>query len=376
TNTSESNDTSTGSIITSGGVAIQKSLHVGDQANFHNGINMQNTAISNLSDPTYQQDAATKAYVDLVKQGLFVKDSVQVATVTSGNLATAFIATNFIDDYPLALNDRILIKNQTNSVENGIYIITNGAPIRADDLQAGSKASGTFVFIENGTYNGNTGWICNSPSDLDTVASDALSYTQFTGIGDLSAGEGIYKFANSLNVSVDGTSLEINGSNQVVISSNGISLGLTGGSGNPLRTSADQSHVTKLGTVEIGTWNADPIDGMYGGTGRNNYTPGAILFGSNVNNLAEDPQFHYDNTNLRLGVGTNNPNANIHVSNEQSASLILAADVGMTHPTGKPEIVLSYSGTNTASIGMPRVDNHYAEDTYQLSLIHISEPTR
>ena len=369
TNTSESNDTSSGALVISGGVAIQKQMHVGDLAKFYNGINMQSTPISNLSDPIFQQDAATKAYVDLVKQGLYVKDSVQVATLTAGNLASDFIATNFIDDYPLALGDRILIKNQVNPVDNGIYIITNSAPIRADDLQINSKASGTFVFVENGTYNGNTGWICNSPGDLDTVATDPLSYTQFTGIGDLSAGHGIYKFANSLNVSVDGTSLEINGSNQVVISSNGVSLGLTGGSGNPLRTSADQSHVTKLGTVEIGTWNASPIDGLYGGTGRAGYTPGAILFGSNVNNLAEDPQFHYDNINLRLGVGTDNPSGNVHVSNEQTASLILAADVAMTNPSGKPEIILSYSGTNTTSIGMPRTDDDYAQDTYQGALV-------
>jgi hypothetical protein len=368
TGTTDSTDTSSGSIIVNGGMAVQKTFNAGDLANFYNGIDMKNTVISNLADPVMQKDAATKAYVDLVKQGLYVKDSVNVSTTSAGNLATDFIPSNFIDDYRLILGDRILIKNQTDPVENGIYIITNEEPIRADDLQTNSQASGTFVFIENGTYNGNTGWICNSPGDLDLVGTDALSYTQFTGIGDLSAGQGIYKFANSLNVSVDNTSLEINGSNQITLSSNGISLGLSGGSGNPLRTSTDQSHVTKLGTIEIGSWNADPIDGLHGGTGRSSYTPGAILFGGD-NGLSEDTQFHYDNINQRLGVGTNNPEYNLEISNDISSTIKIAADVSMTNPSGKPEIILSYSGTNNSTITMPRVDNDYSVDTYSGALI-------
>jgi hypothetical protein len=130
-NVIDSNDTSSGSVIYSGGAAIQKSLNVGGNSSFHNGINMVNTNITNVLNPVNSQDVATKSYVDLVKQGLYVKDSVNVATVISGDLNSDFVVGNVIDNYVLMIGDRILIKNQINGIENGIYSITNGIPVRS-----------------------------------------------------------------------------------------------------------------------------------------------------------------------------------------------------------------------------------------------------
>jgi len=369
TDTTDTTDTSSGAIIVSGGLAVQSSLSVGGHGNFYNGINMQNSSIIDLADPVNPQDAATKAYVDFVKQGLYVKDSVQVATTTAQNLSSDFSVGAVIDNYALQLNDRILIKDQIDATENGIYQITTSVPTRTIDLNVGAHAAGAFVFIENGSFNGNTGWICNSAADLSVVGTDNLSFTQFTGIGDLSAGQGIYKVANSLNVNVDNFSIGINANNQLALNANGISTGLQGGNGAPLKTSTNQSHVTKLGIINIGTWNADPITVQFGGTGMNSVAQGAILFGNDANTLENDPQFYYDQINKRLGIGTDAPTGIIEADSTGDSLLILGADTNRTDPYGKPGIKLMYSGSNTSSIGMSRSENDYAQGIYPNALV-------
>lgn len=359
TSTVDSTDTSSGSLLINGGVAIQKALNVNGYSSFNNGVNMLNTRIQNVLDPISPQDSATKAYVDLVKQGLFVKDSVKVATTTQQNLSLDFASGDTIDNYTLVLGDRILIKDQSDPLENGIYTITNSTPTRSIDLNTGYQATGIFVFVENGNINASLGWICNSPTTFDTVGTDPLYFTQFTGLGQVTAGSGLSKTFNTLDVNVDSYSIEIN-SDILRLSNAGISTGLTGGSGSPLQTTTNQSHVTRLGTINTGIWQGTSIAVGYGGTGRNIIPSGNILFGNSSTQIGLDNKFYYNTTNTRLGLGTSNPLKDLHIQSNNTATIFIDSDSDANNVSANPELILSYSGSFTSTIAMPRNADQYS----------------
>lgn len=358
TDNSTSINSSTGSSIFNGGVGIQGSLNVGSNSSFRNGVNMLNSNITNLLDPSLPQDAATKAYVDLVKQGLYVKDSVKAATTQAQNLLLDFVIGNLIDNYTLALNDRILIKDQSNQVENGIYKITNSTPIRTDDLNTGSTAGGTFTFVQTGDVNGNLGFLCNSLPPNDIVGTDNLNYTQFTGLGQVNAGLGLSKTFNTLDVNVDNFSFEIN-SDILRLSSSGLGLGMTGGSGVALQTATNQSHVTKLGTINTGVWQGTVVAVNYGGTGRSLLPVGNVLFGNGTGQVGVDNKLFYNTTLSRLGLGTGNPLQDFHIKNINKATIFIEADSDGSNNTASPEIILGYATTNTSTIAMTRTVDQY-----------------
>lgn len=147
-----------------------------------------------FADPSADQDAATKAYVDSVAQGLDVKLSAVVAT--TGNITLS--GTQTIDGIALVANDRVLVKNQTAPAENGIYLVAAGAWTRAADANAWDKLRSAFVFVENGTANADTGWVCTVDAG-GTLGTTAVSWAQFSGAGAWSAandpsvtGQGVY----------------------------------------------------------------------------------------------------------------------------------------------------------------------------------------
>ena len=370
-NTSDSTDTSTGSIIVNGGVAIQKKLNVGDNATFNNGINMANTKITNMSNPTEPQDAATKAYVDLVKQGLYVKDSVEAATTSHVDLNTGLVLNQVIDGHVLGLDDRILVKNQNDAIENGIYVITNSVPVRAIDLSVGKNATGVFTFVKDGDINASLGWICNSEMDLDVVGTDELFFTQFTGLGQVTPGFGLTKNFNELSLNVDNFSIEGEGVTGILrIKNTGIGTGLTGGSGEVIQTTADQSHVTKLGTIDTGTWAANAVQVSYGGTGKTFFDSGTILFGSGSDAINNDTNLYYDALNIRLGLGTNNPTKDFEMRSPNTLTFLINSDSDANNPNARPEIQLSYNaGNNSSFIGMTRTFNQYASQVYSDALV-------
>jgi hypothetical protein len=368
-NVTDSTDVSTGSVIVSGGVGVNKNLHVGGIA-YLNTVDMLSTRITNMQNPTGPQDAATKAYVDLVKQGLYVKDSVQIATVIGGNLNVSFNTGIVIDGYTLKTGDRILIKDQEFKNENGIYIVQDtGVPIRTNDFNTGSHASGTFVFVVNGDLNGALGWICNSEKNFDVIGTDDINFTQFTALGQVNAGDGLTKTFNRLDVNLDNISLEVV-DDKIRIKDTAAGIGMIGGGGVPLQTSDDQSHVIKLGTINTGVWQGTTIDVYYGGTGRKQFAEGNLLFGGGgLSPLNTDSRLYYDSVNSRFGVGTNQPTKNLHVSSITNVSLLLNADSDGTSIASKPEIILSYSGDPKTYIGLSRTADEYATSIYAESLV-------
>ena len=163
-------------------------------------VSLNSQKITGLADPTSDNDAANKGYVDGVAQGLDVKDSVVATTTTNGALSTAFANGQTIDDVSLSTNDRILIKDQNTQTENGIYTVNaSGAPTRADDLAASADAAGAFVFVEQGTVNGDNGFVCTSNKGSAVVGTNNLTFAQFSGAGNITAGDGLQKSGNTIS---------------------------------------------------------------------------------------------------------------------------------------------------------------------------------
>ena len=149
--------------------------------------------------PTVDLEAATKGYVDSVAQGLDIKASVKAATTENGTLATAFDNASVIDGVTLATGDRILIKNQTDATANGIYVVAaSGAPTRSTDMNAPAEFPGAFTFVEQGTTNADTGYVCTNNAVV--VGTTEITFAQFSGAGSYVAGNGLTLTGNSFSI--------------------------------------------------------------------------------------------------------------------------------------------------------------------------------
>jgi len=150
------------------------------------------------ANPSSDNQLARKAYVDQVAQGLDLKGSCKVATTGAITLS----GTQSIDGISVVADDRVLVKNQSSASTNGIYLCKAGSWVRSDDMAAGSDGAGAFTFIEQGTANGDAGFVCTSDSGAAVVGTNVLAFTQFSKSADISAGLGLVKNGNDFDVNV------------------------------------------------------------------------------------------------------------------------------------------------------------------------------
>jgi hypothetical protein len=157
-------------------------------------------AVVLAADPATALGAATKQYVDSLAEGLHVHASVVAATTANITLATAVENGDTLDGVTLATGNRILVKNQSTASENGIYVVAaSGAPSRATDFDAPAEIDGgDFVFVTGGTVNDNTGWV--QTNIVGTVGTDAIAFSQFAGVGTVTAGTNISVTGNEVSV--------------------------------------------------------------------------------------------------------------------------------------------------------------------------------
>lgn len=165
-------------------------------------VNVSGFKITSVADPVSDTDAANKRYVDAARTGLDVKQSVRVATIANITLS----GTQTIDGVALIAGDRVLVKDQTNATENGIYDVSAGAWARssdADNSPSGEVTSGMFTFVESGTANDNIGFVLTTANPI-TLGSTNLTFTAFSSAGAINAGLGLTKTGDTLDVNVGG----------------------------------------------------------------------------------------------------------------------------------------------------------------------------
>lgn len=148
--------------------------------------NLSVTAGTISTTPSASTDIANKDYVDTVAQGLDPKASCVAATTVNITLS----APQTIDGIALIAGDRCLVKNQSAPAENGIYVVAAAAWTRSTDMNAWVEVPGAFTFIEQGTTQADTGWVCTSNAG-GTLGTTAITFVQFAGVGSYTAGTGL-----------------------------------------------------------------------------------------------------------------------------------------------------------------------------------------
>ena len=214
-----------------------------------NAVTLTTGTIS--TTPSASTDIANKSYVDTVAQGLDTKASCLAATTVDITLSGA----QTVDGIALVAGDRCLVKNQSTAAENGIYVVATGAWARAADMSTWVQVPGAYTFIETGTTQADTGWVCTSNAG-GTLGTTAITWAQFSG-----AGSGV----------------------------SSITFGSTGLTPSTATTGA----VTVAGTLVA----------VNGGTGQSSYAVGDLLYASTTTALSKLPDVATGNALISGGVG-------------------------------------------------------------------------
>jgi hypothetical protein len=324
-------DTSSGNLVldsTGGQVTINDNVvitgtNVTLAAATTSTISANSNRIQSVADPSSAQDAATKAYVDALKVGIDVHESVRCVTVAAiaGNYSqtTAAGASNAIGatitftstgvttidtNVTLALNNRVLVTGgvsgtiTANSVPitnsggdpnkfaaNGIYYVSTAGAIgtatvltRATDTDDNVELEGgTFTFVQEGAAYSDSGWVCTNNTQTTPIvfapasgSVGTITFTQFTGAGQIVAGTGMLKTGNTLDV--QGTT------DRISVSTDNIDIA---------STYAGQATITTLGTIGTGTWNATTIGTTKGGTGLTSFTDKGVFIAGSTSSVSQ-----------------------------------------------------------------------------------------
>jgi hypothetical protein len=205
------------------------------------------------SAPVIGADIANKLYVDTIAQGLSPKQAVKCATTVDITLS----GLQTIDTYTTLAGDRVLVKNQSTSSQNGIYIASASAWTRSVDMDVWAEVPGAYTVVLNGSVNKNTGWVCTA-SDIGTINVTPMPWVQFSASGVYTAGTGLTLLANQFSITNTGVTAASYGSASSVAT---FAVNAQG-----QLTSASNTSIAIAGT-QITSGLISPT---YGGTGVNN----------------------------------------------------------------------------------------------------------
>ncbi len=181
--------------------------------------------LSGSSSNLQTQIDGLTSMIAAVSLNTFWKDAAVVAT--TANITLSGVQT--IDGVLLLAGQRVLVKNQTNATENGIYICRSSAWERADDFDAGGKLGGATINVQKGSTQAEMTFKCTNDEPVDL------------GIDNIT-------WVNAGGTTYVGTS------NRVTVSGNTIDIAAT---------YIGQTSITTVGTITSGTWNGSQISASY-----------------------------------------------------------------------------------------------------------------
>ena len=309
-------------------------------------ISASSKRITSVGTPTADGDAATKAYVDSVAQGLAIKASAHLATTADlsatydngtsgvGATLTGGQAALSVDNHATDVGDRILVKNQTNASENGLYEVTTQGVTgttewvltRVADMNQVAEVYSAFVFVDEGSTNAHTGWVVSSTDESFTTFGDDITWTQFSGAGTYSADGGLLLNGTVFSADVDNSTIDLDNDGKIHVK-DGLTL-VTPNIGAATGTSLNLTGAANVGTDLTVTGNVDAnnFNGTFYGTftGTVDATVGAAGTNTQVQfndagNIGANSTFTFNKTTSTLSVG------NVTVTGDVSGGTLTGA---------------------------------------------------
>jgi len=363
-------------------------------------VDVNSARITELATPTASTDAATKQYVDDVAQGLAVHAPCDVGTtgtltsITGGtityNNGTAGVGAtlttssgNFdtIDGESFSNGERILVKDESNTAHNGIYVKTSSTVLtRADDFDTPTEiAGGDFTFVSTGTVLNDSGFVNTDP--VSTVGTDPITFVQFSGAGTYTAGTGLTLSGSEFSITNTAVSaasygngthnatFTVNARGQLTAAANvEITAGAGVLTGTVLNSSVVDSSLTSVGTIDTGVWEGTAIGAAYVSTLNQNTTGYAATVSS-----AAQPNI--TSVGTLSGLTVTNPIAGSVTGSASSATTAGSVDESVTFNNGGSGAAsgTSYDGGTARtisynSVGAPGVDGTGASGTWGINV--------
>ena len=245
--------------------------------------NIQTTTGQVINSPVNSTDIVNLFTLQAYAAGLYWKAPVQAAT--TANITLSGLQT--IDGYTTLANDRVLVKNQSNAANNGIYVASAGVWTRSSDMNTWSEVVSAITFVENGTTQTGTGWYSTAQNG-GTLGVTAINFSSFTLSAPYTAGTGLTLTGTQFSITNTGVTastygsassvpvLAINAQGQVTSATpTSIAIAasqITSGTIASSLISGSYTGITGVGTLTAGTWNASTIGVPYGGTGATSLT--------------------------------------------------------------------------------------------------------